>query len=128
MELTADRQLTVYGNKCMQAGTAAPRRQRRQRVTIADCTGAAVQHWNVGAGGAVTPAAAPGLCLDASGAGTGNGTAVDLWYCNGQPNQSWSLKDATMARDSRGLRRNRRTPFLTRRGAGRRARCDVGLF
>ena len=30
-----------------------------------------------------------GLVLDAAGAGTGNGTAIDQWYYNGQQNQEW---------------------------------------
>ena len=30
-------------------------------------------------------------CLDASGQGTANGTAVIIWDCNGQPNQQWNL-------------------------------------
>jgi hypothetical protein len=59
-------------------------------VTIADCTGAANQAWQLNADLSVTSVADPGLCLDAAGAGTGNGTAVDVWYCNGQPNQQWS--------------------------------------
>ncbi|MEV4133234.1 ricin-type beta-trefoil lectin domain protein [Dactylosporangium sp. NPDC049742] len=32
-----------------------------------------------------------GLCVDVPGAGTTNGTAVNLWNCNGGANQSWSL-------------------------------------
>ena len=28
-------------------------------------------------------------CLDASGQGTANGTAVIIWDCNGQANQQW---------------------------------------
>lgn len=34
-------------------------------------------------------AAGPG-CLDATGGGTANGTAVEIWTCNGQSNQKWS--------------------------------------
>ena len=30
-------------------------------------------------------------CLDASGQGAGNGTAVIIWDCNGQPNQQWAV-------------------------------------
>ena len=33
-----------------------------------------------------------GLCLDVSGDGTANGTAVILWTCNGQSNQKWSQR------------------------------------
>ena len=32
-----------------------------------------------------------GKCLDASGKGTTNGTAVIIWDCNGQTNQQWNL-------------------------------------
>ncbi|WP_405624294.1 hypothetical protein [Streptomyces sp. NBC_00076] len=28
--------------------------------------------------------------MDAAGAGTGNGTSVDVWYCNGGSNQQWT--------------------------------------
>ena len=38
----------------------------------------------------MTSVANPALCLDAAGAGTGNGTAVDVWYCNGSSNQQWA--------------------------------------
>lgn len=31
-----------------------------------------------------------GLCLEAAGAGTANGTAVQLWTCNGGGNQKWT--------------------------------------
>lgn len=31
-----------------------------------------------------------GLCLDANGAGTANGTPLVLWTCNGQANQKWT--------------------------------------
>ncbi|GAA3035969.1 hypothetical protein GCM10020229_54160 [Kitasatospora albolonga] len=31
-----------------------------------------------------------GLCLDVSGGGTANGTAVQLWTCNGGGNQKWT--------------------------------------
>ncbi len=32
-----------------------------------------------------------GKCLDASGQGTTNGTAVIIWDCNGQANQQWNV-------------------------------------
>jgi hypothetical protein len=31
-----------------------------------------------------------GLCLDVSGAGTANGTAVQIWTCHGGSNQHWT--------------------------------------
>jgi hypothetical protein len=33
-----------------------------------------------------------GLCLDASGYGTTNGTKVQLWACTGNGNQKWDTK------------------------------------
>lgn len=36
------------------------------------------------------PSAVSGLCLDALGGSTGNGTAADLWTCNGSAAQAWS--------------------------------------
>jgi alpha-galactosidase len=32
-----------------------------------------------------------GLCLDVTGASTSNGALVELWTCNGQSNQQWTL-------------------------------------
>ncbi len=32
-----------------------------------------------------------GLCLDVTGATTADGTPVELWTCNGQTNQQWTL-------------------------------------
>jgi hypothetical protein len=32
-----------------------------------------------------------GLCLDVTGAGTADGTPIELWTCNGGSNQQWSL-------------------------------------
>jgi hypothetical protein len=32
-----------------------------------------------------------GLCLDASGLGTANGTKIQLWSCTGGSNQHWSM-------------------------------------
>jgi ricin-type beta-trefoil lectin protein/cellulase (glycosyl hydrolase family 5) len=82
---TADKQLTVYTDKCMTAGAAAG-----SAVTIENCTGAANQAWELNADQTVTSVADPELCLDAAGAGTGNGTAVDVWLCNGADNQKWT--------------------------------------
>jgi hypothetical protein len=33
-----------------------------------------------------------GLCLDANGAVTANGTKIILWSCKGGANQQWSLR------------------------------------
>jgi hypothetical protein len=58
-------------------------------VVIWDCNGQANQQWNVNGDGTVTGVQS-GLCLDAAGAGTANGTKVDLWTCNGGGNQQWN--------------------------------------
>ena len=36
------------------------------------------------------PRGLQGVCLDAYDAGTGNGTSLVLWSCNGGDNQKWS--------------------------------------
>ena len=85
---TANQELTVYSNKCMQVGGTGT--TAGDPVIISDCTGAAAQQWNLNADLSVTSVANPALCLDAAGGGTGNGTAVDVWYCNGGSNQAWA--------------------------------------
>ncbi len=32
-----------------------------------------------------------GLCLDVTGASIANGALAELWTCNGQSNQQWTL-------------------------------------
>jgi hypothetical protein len=59
-------------------------------VVITDCTGAANQAWQLHEDLSVSSVAHPELCLDAAGAGTGNGTPVDVWFCNGETNQQWT--------------------------------------
>ncbi|GAA2863687.1 galactosylceramidase [Actinoplanes cyaneus] len=81
---TSSNQLTVYGNKCLDA----PSTSSGARVRIWSCTGAANQQWRLNADGTVT-AVQSGLCLDVTGAATANGTAVGLWTCNGGSNQRW---------------------------------------
>ena len=49
------------------------------------------QQWNVNANGTVTGVQS-GLCLDANGAATANGTKLILWSCNGGTNQQWTLR------------------------------------
>ncbi|MEV4351047.1 ricin-type beta-trefoil lectin domain protein [Actinoplanes sp. NPDC049596] len=81
---TSSNQLTVYGNKCLDApGTA-----EGTRVQIYACNGGANQQWRTNADGTITGVQS-GLCLDVTGQGTANGTAVTLWTCNGGSNQRW---------------------------------------
>lgn len=84
--LTSARQLQVYGNRCLDPGSPGT---SGSRAIISNCTGAAGQQWNLNADGTVTTAQS-GLCLDATGAGTANGTAVIVWTCNGGNNQKWT--------------------------------------
>ncbi|MFC0438870.1 SGNH/GDSL hydrolase family protein [Kutzneria buriramensis] len=87
--VTASGQLTIYGNKCLDAsgqGTA-----NGTQAIIWDCNGQTNQQWTVNANGTITGAQS-GLCLDATGQGTTNGTKIELWSCNGQANQQWTLR------------------------------------
>ncbi len=58
--------------------------------------------------GGSTPAGATvvgvqsGRCLDAVGAGTANGTKLQLWDCNGQPNQAWTFGSGGEVRGGSG--------------------------
>ncbi|MFJ5548734.1 ricin-type beta-trefoil lectin domain protein [Streptomyces sp. NPDC093225] len=53
------------------------------------CNGGANQKWNLNADNTITDATS-GLCLEARGEGTTNGTPASLWYCNGGAHQRWS--------------------------------------
>ncbi|MGC9669601.1 ricin-type beta-trefoil lectin domain protein [Planosporangium sp. 12N6] len=72
------RQLTVYGNKCLDASGGGT--THGTGVIIWDCNGQPNQQWNVNPNGAITGVQS-GLCLDASGSGTGNGTLIQLYGC-----------------------------------------------
>jgi hypothetical protein len=39
----------------------------------------------------IRPSQNAGLCIDASGGGTGNGTSLVLWSCNGGDNEAWQF-------------------------------------
>jgi hypothetical protein len=82
---TSSNQLTVYGNKCLDAPSAAA----GARVQIWTCHGGANQQWRFNTDGSITGVQS-GLCLDVTGRGTANGTAVVLWTCNGGSNQRWT--------------------------------------
>jgi poly(3-hydroxybutyrate) depolymerase len=84
---TTNRQLTVYGNKCLDGNGTS----NGTTVVIWDCNGQANQQWNLGSDGTITGVQS-GLCLDASGAGAANGTRIQLWSCHSGSNQRWSLR------------------------------------
>ncbi|GAA1226834.1 MULTISPECIES: ricin-type beta-trefoil lectin domain protein [Streptomyces] len=72
---TDSKQLMVNGNKCPDAsgkgssnGTAA---------VIWDCNGQTNEQWNINTDGTITGVQS-GLCLDADGASTANGTKIQL--------------------------------------------------
>jgi hypothetical protein len=58
-------------------------------VEIWTCNGGTNQQWRVNTDGTVV-AVESGLCLDVTGAATGNGSAVEVWTCNGAANQRWT--------------------------------------
>ena len=60
-------------------------------MIIWDCNGQTNQQWNLNSNGTITGVQS-GLCLDANGAATANGTKIILWSCNGGANQQWSLR------------------------------------
>ncbi|WP_020391508.1 ricin-type beta-trefoil lectin domain protein [Kribbella catacumbae] len=80
---TAEKQLTVYSNKCLTIGGAGA----GSPAIIDACTGAPNQAWEINADKTISSIGQPGLCLEA--AGTGNGSAVIVAICNGQSNQQW---------------------------------------
>jgi len=86
---TAAGELRVYGaSQCLEVqlnGSAAS----GAAVGINSCNGGNNQKWTFNANGTLT-SQLNGLCLDASGGGTENGTLLDIWTCNGQANQQWA--------------------------------------
>jgi hypothetical protein len=85
--LTDSAQLTVYGNKCLDArggGTTSG-----TPVQIWTCNGSDNQQWRVNPDGTIVGVRS-GLCLEASGWGKANGTEVRLWSCTGGANQKWT--------------------------------------
>lgn len=58
--------------------------------------------WAAGRSGPVTPPSGPirgygGKCVDVAGAGTANGTAVQLYGCNGTAAQNWTVGTDTLS-------------------------------
>ncbi|AEV83909.1 endo-1,4-beta-xylanase [Actinoplanes sp. SE50] len=82
--LTSGKQLTVYGNRCLDAAGSG----NGAAVQIYSCNGQANQQWNVNANGTITGVQS-GRCLDVWG--TGNGQQVQIYDCSGQANQRFTL-------------------------------------
>jgi len=81
---TASKQLTVYGNMCLDAAGSA----NGAAIQIYSCNGQSNQQWNLNADGTITGVQS-GRCLDVWS--TANGAQVQLYSCNGQPNQQFRL-------------------------------------
>ena len=80
------KQLTVYGNKCLDARGHAT--THGTRCMIWACNGQTNQQWRVNSDGTIVGVQS-GLCLDVTGSGTANGTAVaDLDVQRRQPTRS----------------------------------------
>ncbi|NUT20904.1 MAG: 1,4-beta-xylanase [Hamadaea sp.] len=81
---TASKQLTVYGNMCLDAAGSG----NSAAVQIYSCNGQTNQQWNVNSNGTITGVQS-GRCIDVWG--TGNGQQVQIYDCNGQANQQFRL-------------------------------------
>jgi len=98
---TSNKQLTVYGNKCLDASGRGT--TNGTAIIIWDCSGQTNQQWNINSNGTITGVQS-GLCLDAVGAATGNGTKLQLYSCHGGTNQQWTLPgDGTIRSGGRCL-------------------------
>nr|WP_324618022.1 ricin-type beta-trefoil lectin domain protein [Streptomyces dysideae] len=101
---TSRGELVVYGNKCLDADNNGT--TNGTKVVIWDCTGGTNQKWTVNSDGTITNNLS-GLCLDASGAATANGTeriscrsssAICAWPAARVPRQSAAcLRDRGIA-------------------------------
>src|SRR3954464_15394986 len=67
----------------------APSPSAGTQVQLQDCAQQPGQTWTYTAGKQLQTSG--NLCLDANGGGTGNGTTVIVWSCNGQSNQQWNV-------------------------------------
>ncbi len=88
---TSTHLLTVYSNKCMQAGTGTGTVSAGTPVVIEDCTGLPAQQWTVTASGTITNGGGANLCLDSVASGTADGTLLDVAACSGSTSQNWKL-------------------------------------
>ncbi len=81
---TASKQLTVYGNMCLDAAGSA----NGAAIQIYSCNGQTNQQWNLNSNGTITGVQS-GRCLDVWS--TNNGQQVQLYSCSGQANQQFRL-------------------------------------
>ncbi|GIJ18545.1 lipase [Micromonospora gifhornensis] len=81
---TANRQLQVYGNMCLDAAGTG----NGAAVQIYSCHGGTNQQWNVNSNGTISGVQS-GRCLDVWS--TSNGAQVQLYDCHGGTNQRFNL-------------------------------------
>ncbi|MDG4830644.1 ricin-type beta-trefoil lectin domain protein [Solwaraspora sp. WMMD1047] len=81
---TANRQLQVYGNMCLDAAGSG----NGAAVQIYSCHSQTNQQWNLNSNGTISGVQS-GRCLDVWS--TSNGAQVQLYDCHGQPNQRFNL-------------------------------------
>ncbi len=67
----------------------APNQSAGTQTQLQDCASQANQVWTYTSSRQLQLAGT--MCLDANGGGTGNGTSVIVWSCNGQANQQWNV-------------------------------------
>ena len=84
------------GGKCLDYSTEAGTSVVRAEVN--DCGPGPSQQWNLNSG----QIAINKTCLDIDGAGTADGTTVDLFSCNGQTNQQWTVRNGTLVNPASG--------------------------
>lgn len=78
-----------YVGKCV---TADASQEKGSSVTLATCDGRREQRWTRNG---LTFVSAAGMCLDVRWNEAKNGTAVQLWECNGTTAQQWAGASAT---------------------------------
>ncbi|GAB4084811.1 hypothetical protein GCM10028784_14410 [Myceligenerans cantabricum] len=85
--VSATGELRVGGTKCLDdpSGGASG-----VGVAINECHGGANQRWSAGTDGTVRNIET-GLCLDVEGAGTENGSPLNVYECHAGANQQWSI-------------------------------------
>jgi type 1 glutamine amidotransferase len=83
--------ITGIGGNCVDVAAG--------RAQLRTCTGVDAQRWTVTG----STLRALGRCLDVSGSGTADGTAIQLWDCNGTGAQNWAAQpDGTVRNPQSG--------------------------
>ena len=89
--------LSINSSTGVISGTVTTAVRTAVTVTVTDTAGASgftAFNWRVGTGSGVGPiysGVSGGLCVDDASSGTANGTAIQLWACNGTSAQEWTV-------------------------------------